>query len=101
MKYTKAQITELWNLLLKDEEKRNKIQDGLGLMSESSYPPFIDFYNLFDVVAIFDKDLDDKISYVLYECRTLENGGWVKNKDGKECRISGDLKGLLAYLKFE
>jgi len=99
--YTKEQITKIWNLLIEDEKKKEGIMKWMALMFEEQYPPFLNFYNPLDIVKILDKKLEAMLSYVFYECRTMKWGGWVTHNDWKKCIISWDLKGMLAYCKFE
>lgn len=100
MKYTKEQLTKLWNYLEEDEAKQNQIENGLKAMFEDQYPPFLNFYCIPSVIDILDPKLWEVLSYVWYECRSMKKW-WKVEIDWKWSNIPWNLKWFLRYCKLE
>lgn len=100
MKYTKEQLTKLWTYLEEDEAKQNQIENGLKVMFEEQYPPFMNFYSLPSVIDIIDPKLWECLSYVWYECRSMK-WWWQVEIDWRWTKIPWSLAWFIKYCKLE
>jgi hypothetical protein len=99
-KYTKEQLTKLWDYSIKLEEKEDKVCDWLAVLLDQSRP-FINLYHPSEVVDMLDKKLWDIFSYIFFECRNMKWWWYVSYKPWKKHKLSWDVKWFIKYCKLE
>jgi len=71
----------------------------MWLLFEEQHKPFINYFDRLGLIKIMDENLEDMLSYMLYEIP--DKWGLIAYPDGSEIFITKNAQGLVNYYKFE